>query len=108
MCVCVCVCVCDLLGISLFNNTCKLKTRHIYISDLAIGSYLSNNVVLLYGQPVIYMDAWIKVTVAGLELERRQQAMIKRNAAEIKIQTCFKFTNTDTQSLCEYHIKILS
>ena len=61
---------------------------------------MSNNVVLLFGQPVIHMESWLEIVVAGKPTGRQGPAMIRRNTSDIYIATCFRFTDSiDTQSI---------
>ena len=64
--------------------------------------------VLLYGQPVIQMESWLEIVVAGKLTGRRGPAMIRRNTSDVSITTCFRFSDSiDTQSISKHvHIRI--
>ena len=80
----------------------------VYLADISVGAYLSSKMVLLYGQPVIQMESWLEMVVAGKPAGRRGPAMIRRNTSDISITTCFRFSDSiDTQSISkQVHIRI--
>ena len=72
-----------------------MKLVIFFSSDIAIGAFLSNDAVLLYGKPVIELDAWVEIGVPGTS----GSSMINRDSKDIIIATCFRFTNIDTHSM---------
>ncbi|XP_052798087.1 integrin alpha-9-like isoform X2 [Mya arenaria] len=59
------------------------------IKDTIVGSYLSDKAVVLYGQPVISLEA--KLSVLDASNEQNIQFLTK-NTSNVKVKACFKYT----------------
>lgn len=59
------------------------------LADFAVGAYLSDKAVVFYGQPVISLDATMRIMDAATN---SPVSFIDQNATEVYVEVCFRYS----------------
>lgn len=77
----------------------------ILISDVVIGAYLSDQAVLLYGQPVISLDATMEIRNT---LTNQVTSFIEQDASNTAVYVCFSYRYNKCPKMCKYTLNYYS
>lgn len=82
--------MCDLFRLELESESIE------YISDIVVGAYLSDSVVVLLGQPVIELNASMEILNT---LTNTSTRYIEKDAKNLTVRVCFQYSHADCSSM---------